>query len=118
MIRVTTIYAASAGASARYYTGYLTEPDRELPGRWTGRQSAAFGLSGEVSTEALESLLSGRHPLTGQVLGRELLDRVDRHGKVTRAVSGHDATLSAPKSVSVLWALTGDDGLSSSPART
>ena len=111
MIRVTTIYAASAGASARYYTGYLTEPDGELPGRWTGRQASAFGLAGEVSTEALESLLLGRHPVTGQILGRELLDRVDRHGNVTKAVAGYDATFSAPKSLSVLWALTGDDGL-------
>ncbi|MCB0968657.1 MAG: relaxase domain-containing protein, partial [Ilumatobacter sp.] len=108
---MTTIYAASAGASARYYTGYLTEPDGELPGHWTGRQAAAFGLAGEVSTEALESLLSGRNPMTGQVLGRELLDRVDRHGNVTKAVAGYDATFSAPKSLSVLWALTGDDGL-------
>jgi hypothetical protein len=32
MIRVTTIYAASAGASARYYTGYLTQDTGELPG--------------------------------------------------------------------------------------
>ncbi len=111
MIRVTTVYAASAGASARYYTGYLTEPDGELPGRWSGRQASAFGLAGEVSTEALELLLSGRHPLTRQVLGRELLDRVDRHGNVTKAVAGYDATFSAPKSLSVLWALTGDDGL-------
>jgi conjugative relaxase-like TrwC/TraI family protein len=111
MIRVTTIYAASAGASARYYTGYLTEQEGELPGQWTGRQASAFGLSGDVSTETLESVLSGRHPITGQVLGRELLDRVDRHGTVTKAVAGYDATFSAPKSVSVLWALTGDDGL-------
>jgi len=111
MIRVTTIYAASAGASARYYTGYLTEPDGELPGRWTGRQASAFSVAGEVSTEALGSLLSGRHPVTGQVLGRELLDRVDRHGNVSKAVAGYDATFSAPKSLSVLWALTGDDGL-------
>ncbi|MDW3214102.1 MAG: MobF family relaxase [Ilumatobacteraceae bacterium] len=108
---MTRIYAASAGASARYYTGYLTEPDGELPGRWTGRQAASFGLGGEVSTEALELLLSGRHPVAGQVLGRELLDRVDRHGNVTKAVAGYDATFSAPKSLSVLWALTGDDGL-------
>ena len=34
-----------------------------------------------------------------------------RSGKVMRAVAGFDATLSAPKSLSVWWALTGDDGL-------
>ncbi len=111
MIRVTTLYAASAGASARYYTGYLTQDKGELPGQWTGHQASAFGLTGKVSTDALESLLSGRHPITDQNLGRELLDRVDRHGNVTKAVAGYDATFSAPKSVSVLWALTGDDGL-------
>ena len=89
-----------------------------LPHRAGGRVAGAVGRPagcvvrsrGEVSTEALESLLSGRHPVTGQVLGRELLHRVDRHGNVTKAVAGYDATFSAPKSVSVLWALTGDDG--------
>ena len=39
------------------------------------------------------------------------MDRHDRHGKVIPAVAGFDATFSAPKSVSVWWALTGDPGL-------
>ena len=43
------------------------------------------------------------------MLGRPLVDRVRADGSVTRAVAGFDATLSAPKSVSVWWALTGDD---------
>ena len=30
-------------------------------------------------------------------------------GRVVKAVAGFDATFSAPKSLSVLWALTGDD---------
>ena len=34
-----------------------------------------------------------------------------KDGKVVRAVAGFDATFSAPKSVSVWWALTGDPGL-------
>ena len=34
-----------------------------------------------------------------------------KSGKVVRAVAGFDATLSAPKSLSVWWALTGDEGL-------
>jgi conjugative relaxase-like TrwC/TraI family protein len=96
--------------SAAYYTGYLTKADGEQPGVWAGSQAQGLGLSGEVTTEALEALLSGHHPTTGMQLGRGLEDRVDRHGNTIRAVAGYDATLSAPKSLSVLWALTGDEG--------
>ena len=109
MIRVTTLYASGAGASAAYYTGYLTKADGELPGVWAGSQAPGLGLSGEVTTEALEALLSGLHPTTGMLLGRELVDRLDKHGNTIRAVAGYDATFSAPKSLSVLWGLTGDD---------
>ena len=69
------------------------------------------GLSGTVDVEALELLLSGRDPVSGTPLGRELLDRYTADGRVVRAVSGFDATFSAPKSLSVWWALTGDDRL-------
>ena len=48
---------------------------------------------------------------TGTPLGRELLDRYTTDGRVVRAVSGFDATFSAPKSLSVWWALTGDHRL-------
>ena len=78
---------------------------------WSGRQAAGLGLSGRVEVEALESLLSGRDPTTGTPLGRELLDRYTTDGRVVRAVSGFDATFSAPKSLSVWWALTGDHRL-------
>ena len=44
-------------------------------------------------------------------MGRELLDRYTTDGRVVRAVSGFDATFSAPKSLSVWWALTGDHRL-------
>jgi conjugative relaxase-like TrwC/TraI family protein len=110
MIRVTTLYASGAGASAEYYTGYLTKADGELPGVWMGSQAPGLGLSGEVTTEALEALLSGHLPTTGVQLGRALVDRFDKHGNTIKAVAGYDATLSAPKSLSVLWGLTGDDG--------
>ena len=53
-------------------------------------------------------LLSGRDPVSGTPLGRELVDLITRDGRVVKAVSGFDATFSAPKSLSVLWALTGD----------
>jgi conjugative relaxase-like TrwC/TraI family protein len=111
MLRVTTIHANTAGASARYYTRYLADDGPEGEGRWLGRQAAGLGLSGSVSTEDLEALLSGHDPTTGRRLGTPLVDRVSPKGKLIRAVAGFDATFSAPKSLSVWWGLTGDPGL-------
>jgi conjugative relaxase-like TrwC/TraI family protein len=65
-------------------------------------------LSGTVDTESLELVLSGCDPVAGTSLGYPLEDRTLADGRVVKAVAGFDATFSAPKSVSVLWALTGD----------
>ena len=111
MLRVTTLHAASAAATAKYYAEYLTAAPGEEPGVWSGHQAAKLGLSGRVETDALESLLTGRNPSDGTSLGRELLDRFTADGRVIPAVSGFDATFSAPKSLSVWWALTGDHRL-------
>ncbi|MCW2752353.1 MAG: exonuclease subunit alpha, partial [Aeromicrobium sp.] len=110
MIRVTTLFASTAGTTARYYTKYLTGEAEEVPGRWHGRQADRFGLAGSVSTDDLERLLSGHDPVTGEQLGFPLIDRTTVDGRVIRAVAGFDATVSAPKSVSVMWALTGNEG--------
>jgi conjugative relaxase-like TrwC/TraI family protein len=64
-----------------------------------------------VSVAALQALLEGCDPIGGSRLGYELKDRILATGKVVRAVAGFDATFSAPKSVSVLWALTQNPGL-------
>lgn len=111
MLRVTTIHAGTAGASARYYTRYLAQDGPEGEGRWVGRQAADLGLSGTVSTEDLEALLSGRDPTTETQLGSPLVDRFRADGRVIPAVAGFDATFSAPKSLSAWWGLTGDAGL-------
>ena len=88
MLRVTTLHASSAAATARYYAEYLTAAPGEVPGLWTGRQADGLGLSGDVAVEQLEALLSGLDPVTGAQLGRELLDRPVKGGGVVRAVSG------------------------------
>ena len=111
MLRVTTLYASTAAVTAGYYTAYLTEAEGEIPGRWTGKQAALHGLVGDVNAEQLELILSGRDPVTGVTLGHPLLDRTKADGMVVRAVSGFDATVSAPKSLSAWWALTGDTRL-------
>jgi conjugative relaxase-like TrwC/TraI family protein len=71
----------------------------EPPGRWWGAGCAAVGLDGEVLPDQFQALLEGRHPASGAVLGRRFGDRSAR---------GFDATFSAAKSVSVLWALIPD----------
>jgi conjugative relaxase-like TrwC/TraI family protein len=113
MLRVWTLYASSAKASAAYYTRYLTEAPGEGPGVWSGGQAAGFGLAGEVSGQELELLLQGRDPTSGATLGSVLRDRDrDRPGaKPIKAVAGFDLTFSAPKTVSVWWGLTQDERL-------
>lgn len=111
MLRVTTLYASCARDSARYYTRYLAQDGPEAEGVWLGRQATGLGLAGAVATDDLEALLSGRAPSTGAQLGTALVDRIGPKGKLIRAVAGFGATFSAPKSVSILWALTGDAGV-------
>jgi conjugative relaxase-like TrwC/TraI family protein len=111
MLRVWTLYASSAKASAAYYTRYLTEAPGEGPGGWSGGQAAEFGLAGEVSGEQLELLLQGRDPTSGATLGSVLRDRERPGAKPIKAVAGFDLTFSAPKTVSVWWGLTQDERL-------
>lgn len=96
-------YAAARGGPRAAGPGrgpvdYYLDPD-EPPGRWRGRGRNALGLDGDVEGSELRSLLEAAHPGTGARLGRRFGDSSAR---------GFDATFSAPKSVSVLWALSPD----------
>ncbi|HEX7277753.1 MAG TPA: MobF family relaxase, partial [Acidimicrobiales bacterium] len=81
------IEAVSLGAEEYYLSR------GEVPGLWLGRCSEALGLAGTVDADDLRSLLAGTRPDGGAL----------RDGWVLRP--GYDATFSAPKSVSVLYAL-------------
>jgi conjugative relaxase-like TrwC/TraI family protein len=72
---------------------------------------AGLGLIGQVEAAELEALLGGRDPVAGTPLGNVLRDRSTASGRVLRAAAGFDATFSAPKSLSVWWALTADSAL-------
>ncbi len=97
--RVTTLKGDDAGA---YYVEgpgrYYLDGD-EPPGRWLGRGADALGLSGDVDDDDFLTLMDGRDPLDGELLGTRHTDRT---------VRGFDVTCSAPKSVSLLYAI-GDD---------
>ncbi len=74
-----------------YYAG-----TGERPGIWDGPAAAFLGLTGEVTPDDLRSVLDGRNPRTGADLGR----RHTNHRNVA-----YDMTVSAPKSMSILYAL-------------
>ncbi|MDP9408969.1 MAG: relaxase domain-containing protein, partial [Actinomycetota bacterium] len=76
----------------------------EAVGHWVGHGSAAAELSGEVSPEQLTRLFQAVHPDTREALGATYKVRADAD-----RVTGWDLTFSAPKSLSVLWALGGGE---------
>ena len=76
-----------------YYLG-----SGEVPGRWIGRGAGHLGLTGVVEADALRAVLEGSDPSSGKPLTG------------WRKIKGFDLTLSAPKSVSLLWGL-GDEHL-------
>ena len=79
-----------------YYSG-----EGEAPGWWTGTAADELEVFGQVDGELLHRALNGNHPATGDQLARP------PHGAIR--VPGFDLTFSAPKSVSVLYALGSDD---------
>ncbi len=86
-----------AGGLEDYYAG-----TGEAPGVWSGRGAAAAGIAGVVRGEALGLAFGeARHPVGGDVLGLPWRN--------PDGVTGFDATFSAPKSVSVLFALGGPE---------
>lgn len=77
-----------------YYTGA-----GESHGRWIGTAATALGLGPDVSGDELRAVLAGLQPGTG------LSPNGDRVRTWKGRVPGFDLTFSAPKSVSVLYAL-------------
>ncbi len=87
-----------AEGAGDYYSG-----EGEVAGRWAGDAAADLGLSGEVGGDQLTAMLTGRSPVDGgPLLGRQ---GVPGRG----SVPGFDLTFSAPKSVSLTWALGGPE---------
>jgi len=80
-----------AGGVEDYYLGA-----GEAPGRWIGQGAVGVGLAGTVAPHELRAALDARHPATGISLIAE--PRSDR-------LPGFDLTFSAPKGVSLLFAL-------------
>jgi TrwC relaxase len=113
----SSIGAGKGGGYARYLEvktlapergDYYLTPDGELteaPGQWfSDRETLArLGVDPDAAVAGADfiALMDGKHPETGRWLRKEGADG-SRGG-------GIDVTFSAPKSVSVVWAL-GDPG--------
>lgn len=83
-------------ATDEYYTGKgERQSEAEADGEWAGRGAERLTLEGPVSKAHFEAMLNGRDPKTGA--------RLTQIGKYH--APGWDMTFSAPKSVSVMWAL-------------
>lgn len=105
-----SISARGSAASAEAYYEHLAEKDdyylkgKEPPGQWQGKGAEALGLSGEVTREDFAAALRGYRPGNDSDKPESLVQNAgDKH------MAGWDLTFSAPKSVSVLWALAPED---------
>ena len=79
----------------------------EAPGRWIGGGCGGLGLSGQVEGDGFMRAMEGCDPRTGERLRPE-------HGRTK--VAAFDLTFSAPKSVSVLFAVA-DEQTSAAPMK-
>ena len=115
VVTASSIGAAKGGGYARYLEGKTVQPERgdyyltpggepaQAPGRWLASADtlAQLGIEGSVvDGPDFIALMEGRHPRNGGWLRQAGADG-SRGG-------GIDVTFSAPKSVSVTWAL-GDE---------
>jgi conjugative relaxase-like TrwC/TraI family protein len=97
----------SAAAAKKYFTEALRQSDYlseegARPGVWFGKGAERLGLEGEVTAKDFGALASNKDPNTGKRLTVR---------DVKNARPGYDFTSSPPKSVSALWARTGDERL-------
>ena len=104
-VMLVILKSRNAEAARNYFDTSLRLGDyyregENVVGRWHGQAAARLGLVGDVTRKAFCALIDNRHPSTGEQLTPRM--KADR-------VPGFDFTFTAPKSVSVLYAMTGDE---------
>ena len=101
MIRITQQDSAEAAKSYYATADYYSE-GQELVGSWGGKGASRLGLEGTVDKFSFERLCDNLDPRTGKPL--TVRTRTER-------TVGYDFTFSVPKSVSLLYAMSGDQGI-------
>src|SRR5438128_5770554 len=101
MLRITQ--QDSAKDAKRYYgkAAYYSE-GQEIVGSWGGAGASRLGLEGTVDKHSFDRLCDNLDPRDGKQL--TVRTRSER-------TVGYDFTFSVPKSVSLLYALSGDEGI-------
>jgi conjugative relaxase-like TrwC/TraI family protein len=95
----------SSERAKRYFCESLKRDDyyidgQEVAGQWFGKGAEQLGLKGQVDQESYFALCDNLHPETGEQL-------TPRQKQNRRPM--YDWTFSAPKAVSVLYEISGDD---------
>ncbi|MFQ3664502.1 MAG: MobF family relaxase [Sphingomonadaceae bacterium] len=101
MLSIATVQSAAGAATYYSADNYYTQGQLLEESAWHGRGAAALGLEGKVAHAQFEAVLAGRLP-NGEVIA---------DGKRGPHRPGFDLTFSAPKSVSLLTYIGGDDRL-------
>jgi conjugative relaxase-like TrwC/TraI family protein len=90
----------AAGAKSYFAVSDYYSEGQEIVGDWGGKGAVLLGLFGQVDKPQFDQLCDNINPATGKQL-----TALTRDGRRV----GYDFTWSAPKSVSVVQALTGDE---------
>src|ERR1700731_3343442 len=101
MIRITQQENAKAAKSYYATADYYSE-GQEIVGSWGGMGASRLGLEGTAEKFSFERLCDNLDPRTGEPL--TVRTRSDR-------TVGYDFTFSVPKSVSLLYAMSGDQDI-------
>ncbi|MBB5707351.1 MobF family relaxase [Sphingopyxis panaciterrulae] len=102
MIHPTRLYGKPGNIAGYYGVGdYYTKDGDQEPSEWGGKLAADLGLDGPVDTKVFETLLAGK--VGDQQLGRHRKDGQIHHHP------GWDFPVNAPKSVSIMALVGGDE---------
>lgn len=100
MLRI--VQNTSADGAKRYFStaDYYAPGQQELKGVWRGKGALRLGLEGTIKKDDWEALCDNRNPATGE--------KLTARQKSERRV-GYDINFHVPKSVSLLYGITGDE---------
>ena len=98
-------HSNNVDAAVRYFRENLVQADyycekTSIIGKWHGKFANHLNLSREVTADNFEKLLRNIHPITGM--------RLTARNSANRRPM-YDCTFSAPKSVSLMYAITKDE---------
>ncbi len=104
VVSVGAVASPSQGISYYERDGYYAkdDPEHRAGSAWAGRGAAQLGLEGAVDPDTFRSVLAG------QVPGGPRLGKREKDGGVSHR-PGRDLTFSAPKSVSLVALVGGDE---------